>query len=103
MKKKLELEKHIEARFLRELRKRWSIAEARKMNGFGNRSWPDRLIILPNGASFYIEFKRPGGELSPGQAQKIKELKALKQRVYVFDNAEDAIEQCELESYNVRR
>lgn len=74
--------------------KKWPRAKCRKMNGFGNRSWPDRLILLPNGKSVLIEFKRPGGELSPGQRQEIKELRALGHRVAVCESVEEAIRAC---------
>lgn len=94
MRKKRELEKHIEKRFLKELKKRWPTAKARKMNGYGNRSWPDRMILLPNVSAFFIEFKRPGGVLSLGQEQEIKELRELGNDVYVSSDADQAINIC---------
>ena len=60
----------------------------RKMNGAGFRGWPDR-IFHKDGRTFYIEFKRKGGRLSPGQGMVIRDLRAAKIAVYVIDNVED--------------
>lgn len=102
-KEKRVLERSIEARFLRRLKELWPEAKTRKMNGYGNRSWPDRLVVLPFGAKPLIEFKRPGGELSSGQANLIKELKGMGHSVYVCDDAEQAILFCEFEVSNAKR
>lgn len=98
MRQRLELERNIEKRFLRRLREIWSTAKTRKLNGYGNSSWPDRMILLPGTPVFFIEFKRPGGALSPGQAHEINELKALGLRVFVCDDAEQAIIYCQAEA-----
>lgn len=34
------------------------------------RSVPDRLLLLPGGLTVFIEFKRPGGKLTPGQERE---------------------------------
>jgi hypothetical protein len=103
LKKKIELEKHIEARFLRRLKERWPTAQHRKMNGYGHRSWPDRLVLLPHGVALFIEFKRPGGALSPGQEHLINELRLEGHRVKVCDDAEQAIILCEAEVLRAKR
>lgn len=95
--KRQDLERHIEQRFLHALKERWPTADQRKMNGYGNRSWPDRMILLPKVPAFFIEFKRPGEGPSPGQEQKIKELRALGKRVYICDDSEQAMVFCEAE------
>jgi hypothetical protein len=59
----------------------------RKMNGMSYAGWPDRLMITPSGRHFYIEFKRPGGKLSPRQEALIGELRARSVVVYVVDDA----------------
>lgn len=48
--------------------------------------WPDRLCILPNGRHFFVEFKRPGGELSPGQRHIQSQLVAMGHQCFEVDN-----------------
>lgn len=62
----------------------------RKMNGAGQRGWPDRLICLPV-YPLWIEFKRKGEALRKLQRYRIKLLKELGYDVQVYDNAEEAI------------
>ncbi len=50
------------------------------------KGWPDRLILLNNGYSFYIEFKREGKRPSKLQLYTHKQLRALGFHVYVCDN-----------------
>lgn len=57
--------------------------KVRKMNGQGFNHWPDRLFLGPDGRTFWVEFKRPGGMLSPGQEAMIGDLLAMGHRVYV--------------------
>lgn len=103
MRQRLELERNIERRFLSRLRELWPTAKTRKLNGYGNSSWPDRMILLPETPVFFIEFKRSGGVLSPGQAHEIKELKSLGLRVFVCDDAEQAIIYCQAEVMRASR
>lgn len=61
---------------------------------------PDRLIILPNGMTEYVEVKRPAhfdpiknrnvpaGKPSPIQKVVIAELQSLSQQVFVIDSIE---------------
>lgn len=60
----------------------------RKMNGLGFAGWPDRLFITPSGAVFWIEFKRPGGKVTPLQAALHSQLRARRHAVYVVDTVE---------------
>lgn len=48
--------------------------------------WPDRLCVLPNGQSFYVEFKRPGGEMSPGQRHIQELLNSMGHACFEVDN-----------------
>jgi hypothetical protein len=60
------------------------------MNGLGYNSWPDRMFMIPGGKPFFIEFKRPGGKLSPDQAHMHDVLRGLGYDVavaYSFDEA----------------
>lgn len=52
----------------------------------GTTGWPDRLAILPNGVHFFVEFKRPGGALSPIQRYVMGRLKALGHEAFEVDN-----------------
>jgi hypothetical protein len=65
------------------------------------RSVPDRMIILPNGILFFIEFKKPGGRLTSGQEREIKRLRDLEQRVYVIDDVEDGKQTVVIEDYGI--
>lgn len=48
----------------------------------------DRLVVLPNGRVWWVEFKRPGGgRLSPAQELRIAILRGLGQDVSVVDDA----------------
>jgi hypothetical protein len=93
---------------------------ARKMNGFGFRSWPDRLFLPPEvspralrmprggrrsgptaylspsqaqGAQrFWVEFKRRGKGATTEQARLHRSLRARAEHVYVVDNRERFLE-----------
>lgn len=62
-----------------------------KINGLGQRSWPDRLFICPPGQHIWIEFKRPGGVLSEGQKTIIEGLQEAGATVHVCYDAPTAI------------
>ena len=63
---------------------------SRKMNGLGQRGWPDRMFCLPS-FPFWIEFKLPDEELEPLQIHIINELLELGYDIEVHDNPQDAI------------
>lgn len=75
--------KHVEQPVLDWCKKRGIMH--RKMNGLGFRGWPDRLFILPSGRVVWIEFKRPGGKLTPLQEAIHAKLEALGHHVHVID------------------
>lgn len=68
---------------------------ARKMNGLGYRSWPDRLFIPRVRAShelldtLWVEFKRRGEDPTPLQAAMHRDLRQRGQLVVVVDAFED--------------
>lgn len=64
--------------------------QTRKMNGLGNRSWPDQQFFTFGGISFFIEFKRVGEEPTPKQKECHRQLRALGHVVHVVDNKIDA-------------
>lgn len=63
----------------------------KKMNGVGDRGWPDRLFVGP-GFTAFIEFKKPGARLTPLQEVTIEELAELGQNVAWFADAREAID-----------
>jgi len=83
------LERDIEAKVVR-----WARAKGimvTKLQGIGNKSMPDRIFWIPGGRPVLIEFKRPGGKLTPLQTLAIEALEKAGYLVTVFDNADDAI------------
>jgi hypothetical protein len=68
---------------------------SRKMNGFGFRSWPDRLFIPPDQTikagceAFWVEFKRPKELPTPDQERVIEDLGKRGEKVFVCDSVED--------------
>ena len=60
---------------------------SRKMNGLGNRAWPDRMYLY-NGAVMFIEFKRPGLTATPLQLHFHSMLKNMGFWVAVVDDKE---------------
>lgn len=55
-----------------------------KLNPFGVRGIPDRLVLLPGGIVAFIELKRPvGGAFEPLQERWHGKLRQLGFRVYV--------------------
>ena len=54
--------------------------------GFPTRGIPDRLILLPNGESLWLELKAPGGKLSEHQKKWIKSLTGQQQRSFHSDD-----------------
>lgn len=45
---------------------------------------PDRLIVLPGGKMFFVEFKAPGQVLRPRQEYVIQQIRVLGAKVYVI-------------------
>lgn len=60
--------------------------KTKKLNGLGDRDWPDRLVLGPYGYFCLIEFKRPGGKLTPRQHALHWQLKQLGHEVQTFDD-----------------
>lgn len=59
-----------------------------KIQGVGNKYWPDRLILLNNGSCFFLEVKKEGEQPSKGQKNKHQRIKDLNHRVYTVSNIE---------------
>ena len=69
--------------------------EVRKLGGMslkfvspGMAGVPDRLILLPNGVSFFVEVKKPGEHLRPLQKKMKQIIEDLGYFVEVVDSPE---------------
>lgn len=60
--------------------------EAEKFVSPGRRNVPDRLISWPGNIIHFVECKRPGKKLRPGQARDVKRRLARSNRVLVVDS-----------------
>lgn len=83
--------KFVEDPTLRYCKKHYPELDCKKMNGLGQKDWPDRMFNIPGGRPFYIEFKSPGEEPTPKQAHTIAKLKRQGYDVEVHDSKETAI------------
>lgn len=59
---------------------------AYKFSSPGRRNVPDRLVIIPGVAPFFVECKAPGQKPTAGQQREIMRLARLGQAVYVLDD-----------------
>ena len=85
-----QLETTVEKRVARDA---WLMHRVRsiKMKLDHDAFWPDRLFILPGGDVLWIEFKAPGGVLSPGQDGRINWLASVGHDVEVHDTYDGAM------------
>lgn len=63
-----------------------------KLEMMYNVGWPDRLVVMPNGHIFFIEFKRPGGKVTKLQEERHRQLKNRGVHVYVCTSVVEAVE-----------
>jgi hypothetical protein len=84
------LESAIERKFCEEVRKLG--CKTRKLNGPGARSWPDQMVLTPNGYVLFIEFKREGKTLTSIQKILHDELHVMNHGAWCFDNWRDPLE-----------
>jgi hypothetical protein len=83
----VKLESDVERKVVADVERRGGIAL--KLNLQGNRGWPDRLALLPNGVVVFIEMKRPGEKLRKLQEHRRKTLQALGFTVLVASDERD--------------
>ena len=62
--------------------------ECRKVQWIGRRGAPDRLVLLKNGITLWVELKAPGKKADPHQTREHKRMVALGQNVQVIDSLE---------------
>lgn len=75
------LEKAIEAKFVKECKKRGAMCL--KQNVVGRRGYPDRLVLTKNGDYIWVELKTDKGVLSEAQKNAIEELRKHKAVVHI--------------------
>ena len=82
----MSLEKKIEKKVCDYAKKNGFLAL--KINVVGERGWPDRLFIDPDGWCVWIEFKAPGKKPDPIQQHRMEDLMNRGIPVFVIDNEE---------------
>lgn len=63
-----------------------------KLNSTSLRGLPDRIVLLPKGIIFFIEFKAPNKKANKLQLYTHRVLKSLGFDVYIIDSKEKAKE-----------
>ena len=72
---KIKLEKRLEAKLLREVKKLGGLAI--KLPAAWYVGIPDRMLLLPGGQIYFVELKRDYGKPRPKQARWIRRLRRL--------------------------
>ena len=80
------LEKHVEKKLIKEVKKMGGIAA--KFVSQGLDGVPDRLVLLPNGRMAFVELKAKGKRPRPLQRRRIDQFKRLGFACYVIDDPE---------------
>lgn len=76
-------EKYIEAKLVKEVKKRGGLCE--KWNA-GTSGWPDRIVLLPDGKFGMVEIKAPGKNPRKLQIHRHEQLRNLGYNIYVLDD-----------------
>lgn len=79
-------EKEIEAALVRAVKDRGGLAPKLVSPGFDGM--PDRLVLLPDGKSAFVELKAPGKKPRAIQVRRIRDLVGLGYGVFVVDYKE---------------
>ena len=94
------IERDVEQRFTREVKRRITGALCWKLVSPGNAGVPDRLVLLPGGRVVFVELKRPGEKPRPLQVATHSKLRRLGFRVYgcvdSVERVEDVVRECEI-------
>jgi hypothetical protein len=85
------LEKKHERKFVGWARARPRRAMTRKMNGYGQKGWPDQLVVKPGARRIlWLEFKDEDGGVSAIQEVVFGALAAAGQEVRVVETFDEA-------------
>lgn len=87
MKNRENSEKYLESRLVKKVSDMGSIAL--KFTSSTLAGFPDRLVLLKDGISLWVELKSKGEKPTKLQQYRIKQLKKLGHRVEVIDNKKD--------------
>ncbi|ALR07419.1 VRR-NUC domain-containing protein [Xylella fastidiosa] len=60
--------------------------EIRKVKWSGRHGAPDRIAMLPNGRTLWVELKAPGQQCTPHQVREHARLRGMGQHVVVVDS-----------------
>ena len=80
------LESDIEREFASRVHQRGGLCLKWESPGWNGA--PDRILLLPEGKSAFLEFKQPGERPRPLQVKRHHQLRELGYLVYVVDNVE---------------
>lgn len=84
------LEKNIEKKVCEYARKKGFLTP--KINVVGERGWPDRMLIDPDGWVVFVEFKQKGKPLDPIQIFRMQQLEDRSTMTVVIDDIEEGKE-----------
>lgn len=79
-------EKNIEQKLVKAVKSAGGIAPKLTCPGFDGM--PDRLVLMPEGRTGFVEVKAPGKEPRPLQVRRHEMLRNLGFKVYVLDDQE---------------
>lgn len=83
-------ERKIQVKVIDYARKRYgALCKKSETGKFGSTGWPDYLILGHEGVYFFIEFKAPGGKLTPLQQSVMKEIERRGHQYYIVDDADE--------------
>lgn len=82
-------ESTIEARLVREVKKRGGLCY--KFTSPGNPGVPDRIVVLPDGVTVYVELKTEIGRLANIQKWQIEELRKRGAEVRVLKGMDQVL------------
>ena len=85
------LESQIEREACRQIFQRLGV-RSKKLTSGGERSWCDRMFVMPGARVCFCEFKRPGEVATPLQKHNHEMLRALGFKVEVHDTVAGAFE-----------
>lgn len=81
------LEVHVESHFVKRVKALGALVI--KLNVTGMVGVPDRLVVLPGGAVWFVELKRPGGRARPTQIAMLGRLAGLGANVALLSSKEE--------------